>query len=360
MVSAVGKSIGFSAKVSTYEVSLPYWLPQSNNKMQSKYITRSFHLSPFHQAVTPLIIHPLLHSKASSRKGRRGFGLGHPTSKKISYPPIHHDEDDDDQYINSQTLQDDLENQLNTHIEIPIANHNNNNNINAGARVSEFLSNIPKVLSRPPLVSSTQEWRKLQRHAAQTIKSTHLRELLQDPVRCDAMFAEHDGVYLDYSRQRVTLETMDLLFDLAEKQELTKRIQSMVNGEKINFTEDRAVLHTALRASKDKVGTVFVDDVDAIKEVHEVLDQIKQFTEAFRSGHITGYTGKRMRNIVSVGIGGSYLGPEFLHEVSYMKKCVFLLFVCVCLCARSCASFLPHNRSSKLKKRVSALRWGTV
>ena len=262
----------------------------------------------------PLSTHPL-HSKASSRKGRRGFGLGHPTSKKVSYPPIHLDEVDDD--IDSQIfpLQDDLEQQLNTH---NTANHNNsNNNINAGARVSEFLSNIPRVLSPPPLVSSTQEWRKLQRHAAQTIKSTHLRELLQDPVRCDAMFAEHDGVYFDYSRQQVTLETMDLLFDLAEKQELTKRIQAMVNGEKINFTEDRAVLHTALRASKDKIGTVFVDDEDAIKEVHDVLDQIKQFTEAFRSGHITGYTGKRMRNIVSVGIGGSYLGPEFLHEVSY-------------------------------------------
>jgi len=128
---------------------------------------------------------------------------------------------------------------------------------------------------------------------------------------------------------------MDLLFDLAEKQELTKRIQAMVNGEKINFTEDRAVLHTALRASKDKIGTVFVDDVDAIKEVHEVLDQIKQFTEAFRSGHITGYTGKRMRNIVSVGIGGSYLGPEFLHEVSYPRVSFRCVFVCVCLCARS-------------------------
>lgn len=274
----------------------------------------SFHLSPFHQLVTPLSTN-LLHSKASSRKGRRGFGLGHPTSKKISYPPIHHDEDDDDlNNINSQIfpLQDGLEHNSNSHHD-HTANHNNN--INAGARVSEFLSNIPRVLSRPPLVSSTQEWRKLQRHASQTIKSTHLRVLLQDPVRCDAMFAEHDGVYFDYSRQRVTLETMDLLFDLAEKQELTKRIQAMVNGEKINFTEDRAVLHTALRASKDKIGTVFVDDVDAIKEVHEVLDQIKQFTEAFRSGRITGYTGKRMRNIVSVGIGGSYLGPEFLHEV---------------------------------------------
>lgn len=165
------------------------------------------------------------------------------------------------------------------------------------------------------LVSSTPEWKRLQRHAIETIEPSHLRDLMQDTERCDAMYAEHDGVYLDYSRQRVTLETMDLLFDLAEKRGLTQRIQGMFNGEKINFTEDRAVLHTALRASKDQVGTVFVDELDAIKEVHEVLDQIKAFTEAFRSGQITGYTGKRMRNIVSVGIGGSYLGPEFLHEV---------------------------------------------
>mmetsp|Transcript_10706 Transcript_10706/g.23705 ORF Transcript_10706/g.23705 Transcript_10706/m.23705 type:complete len:747 (-) Transcript_10706:88-2328(-) len=167
----------------------------------------------------------------------------------------------------------------------------------------------------PPLVSSTPEWKRLQHHATKVIQPSHLRDMIQDPSRCNAMYAEHDGVYLDYSRQQATLETMDLLMDLAEKQNLEERIKGMFNGEKINFTEDRAVLHTALRAGKDEIGTVFVDDLDAIKEVHDVLHQIKTFTEAFRSGQITGYTGKRMRNIVSVGIGGSYLGPEFLHEV---------------------------------------------
>lgn len=180
-------------------------------------------------------------------------------------------------------------------------------------RVSEFMSKVIPG-SKPPLVSSTAEWKRLQRHA-EVIKSTHLRDMLQDPIRCDDMYAEHDGVYLDYSRQQTTLETMDLLFELAEKQELENRIKGMFNGEKINFTEDRAVLHTALRAGKDEVGSVFVDGLDAVQEVHDVLDQIKSFTEAIRSGEITGYTGKRMRNIVSVGIGGSYLGPEFLHEV---------------------------------------------
>ncbi|KAL3761983.1 hypothetical protein ACHAW5_006489 [Stephanodiscus triporus] len=140
--------------------------------------------------------------------------------------------------------------------------------------------------------------------------------MLRDRDRCDAMIATHDGVYYDYSRQRVTAETMDLLFDLAERQMLTDRIRGMFGGDRINFTEDRAVLHTALRAGREGIGTVFVDDgVDAIREVHDVLDRVRRFTDAFRSGEITGYTGKRMRNVVSVGIGGSYLGPEFLHEV---------------------------------------------
>jgi glucose-6-phosphate isomerase len=139
--------------------------------------------------------------------------------------------------------------------------------------------------------------------------------MLRDPGRCDAMVAAHDGVYYDYSRQRVTEETLDLLFDLAESRGLADRIKGMFGGEKINFTEGRAVLHTALRAGRDEIGTVIVDGVDAIGEVHDVLGQIKRFTDAFRAGEITGYTGKRMRNIVSVGIGGSYLGPEFLHEV---------------------------------------------
>jgi len=180
----------------------------------------------------------------------------------------------------------------------------------AHAQISRLLPNKPK-----QLVSSTNEWKRLERHAAEVIRPSHLRDMIQDDERCDAMYAEHDGVYFDYSRQQATLETMDLLFDLAEKQELTQRIKGMFNGEKINFTEDRAVLHTALRASREDIGTVFVDDLDAIGEVHDVLDQIKEFTEAFRSGKITGYTGKRLRNIISVGIGGSYLGPEFLHEV---------------------------------------------
>jgi glucose-6-phosphate isomerase len=164
------------------------------------------------------------------------------------------------------------------------------------------------------LVSTSPEWKRLERHATEIVQKTHLRNLLKDEVRCDALVAEHDGVYLDYSRQQVTLETMELLKELAEKQNLEERIDDMMSGEKINFTEDRAVLHTALRADKSEIGSIIVDGVDAVGEVHEVLAQIKTFTDKMRSGELRGYTGKRMRNVVSVGIGGSYLGPEFLHE----------------------------------------------
>jgi glucose-6-phosphate isomerase len=162
------------------------------------------------------------------------------------------------------------------------------------------------------LISASTEWKNLEGHKEE-METSHLGDLLQDSVRSDAMFAEHDGVYLDYSRQRATLKTLDLLQDLSKRQQLKKKIQAMFSGEKINFTEKRAVLHTALRA--DRSEEVYVDGQNVIEEVHEVLDQIKTFTEGVRSGSISGYTGKRLRNIISVGIGGSYLGPEFLHEV---------------------------------------------
>lgn len=180
---------------------------------------------------------------------------------------------------------------------------------------SQHTSHHPLSILFPKLklVSSTPEWRRLEQHAKE-IEQTHLRDLLQDEARCSELFAEHDGVYLDYCRQRITLETIDLLLDLARRQELPAKIRQMVTGEKINFTEDRAVLHTALRAPESERGTIVVDGVDVLDEVHTVLSQIKHFTEGVRSGRIRGVTGKRLRNIVSVGIGGSYLGPEFLHE----------------------------------------------
>lgn len=162
------------------------------------------------------------------------------------------------------------------------------------------------------LVSHTQEWKELERHKAE-MEKVHLRDLLRNQERSESMFAAHDGVYLDYSRQRASHKTLKLLQELAEKQKLTEKIQAMVSGEKINFTEKRAVLHTALRA--DPSEEIYVDGVNVVEEVHQVLNQVKQFTDGVRSGELRGYTGKRLRNIISVGIGGSYLGPEFLHEV---------------------------------------------
>ena len=180
-------------------------------------------------------------------------------------------------------------------------------------RVSKILSQIIPNAERNQLVSSSQEWKRLQKHA-EYIRGTHLRDLLKNHYRSEALYATHDGVYLDYARNRITLETMKLLYDLAKKQNLKGKIEAMTSGEKINNTEKRAVLHTALRASRDQIGSILVDDVDAVAEVHDVLDQIEYFSNAIRSGEIRGYTGKRLRNIISVGIGGSYLGPEFLHE----------------------------------------------
>jgi glucose-6-phosphate isomerase len=202
--------------------------------------------------------------------------------------------------------------------------------------MSKFFSQIiPNTnQNKEKLVSDTPEWKKLKSHA-EYIQTTHLRDLLQDKERCDELYATtQDGVYLDYSRQRINLETIDLLLDLAERQNLKSKMECMVNGEKINFTEDRAVLHTALRGRRpignsptrtdtdndgDNLNTngekrIIVDGDDVMEEVYDVLDQIKYFTEAVRSGEIRGFTGKRLRNIISVGIGGSYLGPEFLHE----------------------------------------------
>ena len=257
---------------------------------------------------------------------------------KVSSKPLSsYLQDTDNDHTNDNHISNNENDNINQQIEINIENTDNSNTIDNNNDIDyDQHHNYPKVIlqadklgrsvqsqllrilpnnQEQKLVSTTPEWKKLQRHATETIKSLHLRDMLQDTERCNSMYATHDGVYYDYSRQQATLETMELLFDLATKQNLQSKIKDMFNGKKINFTENRAVLHTALRASKQDIGTVFVDELDAIKEVHDVLDQIKTFTEAFRSGKITGYTGKRMRNIVSVGIGGSYLGPEFLHEV---------------------------------------------
>eukprot|EP00168_Porphyra_purpurea_P012024 TRINITY_DN3120_c0_g1_i2.p1 TRINITY_DN3120_c0_g1~~TRINITY_DN3120_c0_g1_i2.p1 ORF type:complete len:547 (+),score=114.04 TRINITY_DN3120_c0_g1_i2:231-1643(+) len=127
-----------------------------------------------------------------------------------------------------------------------------------------------------------------------------------------ALYAEHDGVSLDYARQRVTKDTMHLLFDLARAADLQGKMAAMARGDRINVTEDRSVLHMALRAAKGD--TLVVDGVDVNAEVWDVLDRIRAFTERVRSGEHRGATGKVIKNVIAVGIGGSYLGPDFVHE----------------------------------------------
>lgn len=134
---------------------------------------------------------------------------------------------------------------------------------------------------------------------------------MTDADRCKAMTAEFEGVFLDYSRQQATTETVDKLFKLAEAAKLKEKIDKMFKGEKINTTENRSVLHVALRAPRDAV--INSDGVNVVPEVWAVKDKIKQFSETFRSGSWVGATGKPLTNVVSVGIGGSFLGPLFVH-----------------------------------------------
>ncbi len=155
-------------------------------------------------------------------------------------------------------------------------------------------------------------WDKLAAHY-EALRSKHLRELFaDDPGRAERCSLEAAGIYLDYSKNRITSETVRLLLQLAEARGLRGRIDAMFAGEKINVSENRAVLHVALRAPK---GTqIFVDGKDVVPEVHEVLERMGAFADRIRSGAWTGHTGKRIRNVLNVGIGGSDLGPVMAYE----------------------------------------------
>jgi len=155
-------------------------------------------------------------------------------------------------------------------------------------------------------------WKALVEHYQKT-QHLHLRKLFaDDPKRGERFAAEAAGIYLDYSKNRVNGETMRLLLELAESSGLRARIDAMFRGEKINVTENRAVLHVALRAPRDQ--HILVDGEDVVPQVHAVLDKMANFSERVRSGAWTGYTGKRMRNIVNIGIGGSDLGPSMAYD----------------------------------------------
>jgi glucose-6-phosphate isomerase len=168
------------------------------------------------------------------------------------------------------------------------------------------MSTYPAPLTHRP------SWQKLEEHY-HTARDLHLRTLFaEDPQRGERFALEAVGIYLDYSKNRVTDETMRLLLELAESAGLRKRIDAMFNGEKINITERRAVLHVALRAPKDQ--SIIVDGENVVPEVHTVLDKMAEFSNRIRSGAWTGFTGKRMRNIINIGIGGSDLGPSMAYD----------------------------------------------
>jgi glucose-6-phosphate isomerase len=155
-------------------------------------------------------------------------------------------------------------------------------------------------------------WRALQAHH-EKVRDLHLRTLFeQDPKRGEHLTAEAAGLYLDYSKNRITDETLDLLMQLAEESGLRARIDAMFAGEKINVTENRAVLHVALRAPRGT--SIVVDGENVVPQVHAVLDKMSAFAERVRSGAWKGHTGRRIRNVINIGIGGSDLGPVMAYE----------------------------------------------
>ena len=168
-------------------------------------------------------------------------------------------------------------------------------------------------MAEPPTsIDQTPEWQALVRHH-ETVKDTHLRELFAtDPGRGETLTCEAGDLYLDWSKQRVTAETVGLLVALAERAGLRRRIDAMFAGERINLTENRAVLHVALRAPEGS--SILVDGHNVVPDVHEVLGRMRGFAEEVRSGRWLGHTGRRVRNVVNIGIGGSDLGPAMAYE----------------------------------------------
>jgi len=161
-------------------------------------------------------------------------------------------------------------------------------------------------------LTATPSWRALAAHHAQ-IKDVHLRTLFaDDPDRAERFCAEGAGLFLDYSKNRITDETLKLLLRLAEERGVAKRRDAMFAGEKINATERRAVMHVALRAPRGV--RMEIDGVDVVAGVHEVLDAMADLAARLRGGAFVGHTGKRIRNVVNIGIGGSYLGPEMAYR----------------------------------------------
>jgi len=170
-------------------------------------------------------------------------------------------------------------------------------------------------------------WKALQTHYKQ-VRQLHLRNLFEDdPKRGERMTAEAVGLFLDYSKNRITDKTLKLLVNLAEESDLRARIDAMFRGEKINITEKRAVLHVALRAPKGT--TIVVDGENVVPQVHGVLDNMAEFCNRVRNGEWKGHTGRRIRNVINIGIGGSDLGPVMAYEAlkHYSERAMTFRFV---------------------------------
>src|SRR4051794_33395924 len=176
-------------------------------------------------------------------------------------------------------------------------------------------------------IDATPEWKALLDHHA-TVKETPLRDLFRDdPERATRLTADGAGLYLDYSKHRVTDDTLGLLFALARAARVEERREAMFRGDRINVTEDRAVLHVALRMPQDE--QLMVDGHDVVRDVHEVLDRMASFSLKVRLGEWKGFTGKPIRNVVNIGIGASDLGPAMATEAlrHYAERSMTFRFV---------------------------------
>ena len=170
-------------------------------------------------------------------------------------------------------------------------------------------------------------WKALQANRAAFDQKTLKQLFAEDPQRGEKMTLEADGIFLDYSKNRITEETMQLLLQLAEESGLRERMEAMFRGDKINISENRAVLHVALRAPKGE--KILVDGKDVVPDVHAVLDKMSAFADRVRSGDWKGHNGKRIKNVINIGIGGSDLGPVMAYEALryYTERSMTFRFV---------------------------------
>jgi len=185
------------------------------------------------------------------------------------------------------------------------------------------------ILKSPAIKPLTKRkaWTALKTHY-KTVQPLHLKKVFDDdPKRAEKFTTEALGIYLDYSKNRITDKTLKLLLDLAKESGLRERVDAMFRGDKINITENRAVLHIALRAPKNE--TILVDGKNVVPDVHAVLDKMSAFCNRVRSGEWKGHTGKRIRNVINVGIGGSDLGPVMAYEALkyYSQRSMTFRFV---------------------------------